>query len=90
MGVTITHPDKVWWPAEGITKLDVIRFYADVAPRLVPWMKGRPLAAERCPDGMRGGCFFQKDFSEGLPAGVPTTPIPAASTGRTVHYCIVP
>src|SRR3989442_1600072 len=88
MGVTITHPDKVWWPAEGITKLDVIRFYADVAPRLVPWMKGRPLAAERCPDGMRGDCFFQKDFSEGLPAGVPTTPITAASTGRTVHYVV--
>jgi bifunctional non-homologous end joining protein LigD len=88
MGVTITHPDKVWWPDEGITKLDVVRFYADVAPRLLPWMKDRSLAAERCPDGMKGDCFFQKNFSEGLPAGVPTMPIVAASTRRTVHYVV--
>jgi len=88
MGVTISHPDKVWWPDEGITKLDVVRFYADVAPRLLPWMRERPLAAERCPDGMRGQCFFQKSFPKGLPAGVPTTPIVAASTGRTVHYVV--
>jgi bifunctional non-homologous end joining protein LigD len=88
VGVTISHPDKVWWPNEGTTKLDVVRFYADVAPRLLPWMKARPLVAERCPDGMRGQCFFQKDFPKGLPADVPTTPITAASTGRTVHYVV--
>lgn len=88
VGVTITHPDKVWWPDEGITKLDVVRFYAGVAPWLLPWMKDRPLAAERCPDGMKGECFFQKNFSEGLPADVPTMPIVAASTGRTVHYVV--
>jgi bifunctional non-homologous end joining protein LigD len=88
MGVTISHPDKVWWPDEGITKLDVIRFYADVAPRLLPWMKERPLAAERCPDGMRGECFFQKNFPERRRADVPTVPIAAVSTGRTVHYVV--
>jgi bifunctional non-homologous end joining protein LigD len=88
MGVTISHPDKVWWPGEGITKLDVVRFYADIAPRLLPWLKERPLAAERCPDGLRGECFFQKNFPRGLSAGVPTTAIAAASTGRTVHYVV--
>jgi bifunctional non-homologous end joining protein LigD len=88
MGVTISHPDKVWWPDEGITKLDVVRFYAEVAPRLVRWTRERPLVAERCPDGMRGQCFFQKNFPQGLPAGVPTAPIVATSAGRTVHYVI--
>jgi len=88
IGVPVTHPDKVWWPDEGITKLDVVRFYADVAPWLLPWMKDRPLAAERCPDGMKGECFFQKNFSQGLPADVPTLPILAASTGRTVRYVV--
>jgi bifunctional non-homologous end joining protein LigD len=88
MGVTISHPNKVWWPDEGITKLDVIRFYVDVAPRLLPWTRERPLTAERCPDGMRGDCFFQKNFPKGLPTGVPTMPITAASTGRTVHYVV--
>jgi bifunctional non-homologous end joining protein LigD len=51
-------------------------------------MRERPLAAERCPDGMRGECFFQKDFPKGLPGGVPTTPIAAASTGQLVHYVV--
>ena len=87
-GVTISHPEKLWWPNEGITKLDVARFYAGVAPMLVPWMKDRPLAAERCPDGMLGDCFFQKNFPEGLPADVPTVPIAAATTRQTVHYVV--
>jgi bifunctional non-homologous end joining protein LigD len=51
-------------------------------------MRRRPLAAERCPDGMRGRCFFQKNFSEGLPAGVPTAPIAAETAGRIVRYVI--
>ena len=62
-GVQVTHPDKVWWPDEGITKLDVAEFYARHAGRLRPWMDERPLAAERCPEGMRGACFFQKNFA---------------------------
>jgi bifunctional non-homologous end joining protein LigD len=87
-GVLITHPDKVWWPGEGITKVDVARFYAELAPHLLPWMANRPLVAERCPDGMRGQCFFQKNFAAGLPAGVPTQPIAAESAARTVRYVI--
>jgi bifunctional non-homologous end joining protein LigD len=87
-GVLITHPDKVWWPGEGITKVDVARFYAEIAPQLLPWMADRPLTAERCPDGMRGECFFQKNFADGLPAGVPTKAIAAESAARTVRYVI--
>jgi bifunctional non-homologous end joining protein LigD len=87
-GVVISHPDKVWWPGEGIRKLDVARFYDAIAPRLLPWMADRPLVAERCPDGMRGECFFQKNFADGLPVGVPTKAIAAESAGRTVQYVI--
>lgn len=87
-GVVVTHPDKVWWPDEGLTKLDVVRYYDGVAGRLRPWMVHRPLAAERCPDGMRGACFFQKDFAPGRAAGLPTVPLRAASTGRVVHYVV--
>jgi len=87
-GVRITHPNKVWWPQEGITKLDVARFYADIAPYLLPWMKDRLLTAERCTQGMRGLCFFQKNFEKGLPPGTPTFPLTAESTGREVHYVV--
>lgn len=87
-GVTISHPDKVWWPEEGISKLDVARFYADIALHLLPWMEGRPLTAERCPDGMRGSCFFQKNFGGRVPPGIPTIAVRAESTARNVHYVV--
>jgi DNA primase len=84
-GVAIRHADKLWWPGEGITKGEVARFYADRAPRVLPWMKDRPLVAERCPDGMRGECFFQKNFTRGLPDDVRRVGVHAGSTGKTVQ-----
>lgn len=87
-GVRITHPDKVWWPDERTSKLDIVKFYADIASRILPWMKDRPLVAERCPDGMRGQCFFQKNFANGLPTNVPRAAIAAESTRRIVHYVV--
>lgn len=68
----ISHPDKIFWPDEGYTKLDVARFYADVFPRLKPYVDGRLLTMERCPDGMSGECFYQKKAPKGMPAGTPT------------------
>jgi bifunctional non-homologous end joining protein LigD len=87
-GVAVSHPDKVWWPDEGITKLDVARYYDAVEPRLRPWLKDRLLVAERCPEGMRGSCFYQKHFARGLPPGVPTEPVRAETTGRIVRYVV--
>ncbi|HET7453406.1 MAG TPA: non-homologous end-joining DNA ligase [Thermoanaerobaculia bacterium] len=84
-GVRITHPDKLWWPDEKITKGDVAGFYAGIAPAILPWLKDRPLTAERCPNGMTGPCFFQKDFPDG---GLPTVAIRAESTGKIVHYVL--
>jgi bifunctional non-homologous end joining protein LigD len=87
-GVRISHPDKVWWPDDGITKLEVVRYYARMWPRLRPWLTRRLLTAERCPDGMRGSCFYQKNFDRGLPAGVPTVPVRAETTGKLVRYVV--
>lgn len=68
----ISHPDKVFWPGEGYTKLDVAKFYEGVFPRLKPYMEDRLLTMERCPDGMRGECFYQKKAPKGLPKSTPT------------------
>jgi bifunctional non-homologous end joining protein LigD len=84
--VAITNADKVWWPDDGITKLDVATHYARVSPRLLPWTVDRPLTVERCPDGFRGRCFYQKDFARASTSGIPTRAIRAASVDRTVHY----
>jgi bifunctional non-homologous end joining protein LigD len=74
-GVRVSHPDKVYWPEEGYTKLDLLRFYKDAFPRLRPYVEDRMLSLERCPEGMKGQCFFQKEKPQGLPADTPTVPI---------------
>src|SRR3989442_253145 len=52
-------------------------------------MRDRPLAAERCPDGMLGGCFYRKNFPEGnIPVGAPRLRLRAASTGKDVNYVV--
>jgi bifunctional non-homologous end joining protein LigD len=68
----LTHPDKVFWPEEGYTKLDLARFYEAVFPKLKPYVAERMLSLERCPDGMSGQCFYQKQAPKGLPEGTPT------------------
>ncbi len=59
-GVALTHPDKVLYPDEGFTKLDVARYYEQVADWMLPHVVGRPLALVRCPNGRGKPCFFQK------------------------------
>ena len=87
-GVAISNPDKVWWPDEGITKADVARLYDDIWSRVSPWMRDRPLTAERCPDGMLGPCFYRKDFPEHWQPAGPRLVVRAASTGKDVRYII--
>jgi bifunctional non-homologous end joining protein LigD len=74
-GVRVSHPDKPYWPEDGYTKLDLLKFYMDAFPRLRPYVADRMLSLERCPDGMRGQCFFQKEKPNGLPEDTPTQPI---------------
>ena len=80
--IKISNPDKVFWPEEGYTKKDLAVFYAEVFPWLQPFVKDRILTMERCPDGMIGHCFFQKEMPKGMPPGTPTKRIPNHSGSR--------
>jgi bifunctional non-homologous end joining protein LigD len=87
-GAVITNPSKPFWPDDGLTKLDLAQFYARIAGHIVPWMKGRAVTLERCPEGMRKACFFQKQAPANLPAGIPTVTIPAPSAGHDVEWIV--
>lgn len=65
-GVRLTHPDKVLYPDPGLTKLDLARYYGEVAPWMLPYVVNRPLAVVRCPSGNGKPCFFQKHPGPGL------------------------
>ena len=73
--IAVSNPDKVFWPDEGYTKLDLVRFYEVIFPKLEPYVRERMLSLERCPDGMRGECFFQKEAPKSMPPGTPTKSI---------------
>lgn len=66
--VRVTNPDKVFWPDAGYTKGDLCRYYASIAPRMLPFLRGRPLVLVRHPDGIAGKSFYQWNVPEGTPS----------------------
>lgn len=66
-GVRVTHPDRVLFAAQGVTKRDLIEYYLAVKDLILPHVAHRPLALVRCPEGSGHECFFQKHASPGFP-----------------------
>jgi bifunctional non-homologous end joining protein LigD len=66
----ISHPDRVVDPQSGITKMQLVRYYALVAPLMMPHLVDRPIAMLRAPDGIEGQLFFQKHLDRYKMAGV--------------------
>ena len=64
--VALTHPDRIYWPAEGITKEGLADYHAEIWPCIAPFITGRPLALLRCPTGIEGQKFFQKNAWKGM------------------------
>jgi bifunctional non-homologous end joining protein LigD len=67
-GVTLSHPDRVYWEDAGVTKQMLAEYYTEVWDWMRPHVAGRVLALVRCPDGAAGQCFFQKHVSAGIDA----------------------
>jgi len=59
-GIRLTHPDRVYFPELGLTKLELARYYEAMADRILPGLAQRPLSLVRCPEGRTGKCFYQK------------------------------
>ncbi|WP_407460718.1 non-homologous end-joining DNA ligase [Xanthomonas campestris pv. raphani] len=85
-GVAITHPERVVFPAAGISKGDVAAYYRAVAPLVLPEIARRPLSLLRCPDGAAGMCFFQKHEGHHLGAHIKAIPLKQKSGTEDYLY----
>jgi bifunctional non-homologous end joining protein LigD len=83
----ITHPDKVLFPDDGITKGDLAAYYEAVAPAMLPHLVGRPVTMERYPAGIGAKGFWQKDVAKGFPAWLERVEVPKKD--GVVHHPIV-
>src|SRR5438034_5991268 len=86
--VTITNPDKVFFPRAGHTKLDLVRYYLAVADGALRGVSGRPMALKRFVNGAEGQFFFQKRAPESRPEWVETVVLSFPS-GRTAEEVVV-
>jgi bifunctional non-homologous end joining protein LigD len=87
-GVAFTSLHKVMYPDAGITKGDVIDYYKRIAPRLLPYLKDRPVTLERFPDGLDGEHFWQKNTPASYPEWIARVELPS-ETGKPVRYALV-
>src|SRR5262249_32050132 len=83
----ITHPEKVLFPADGITKGELARYYETVAPMMLPHLRGRPVTMERFPAGIDKEGFIQKDLSKGFPDWLERVEVPKKN--GTTRYPLV-
>jgi bifunctional non-homologous end joining protein LigD len=77
-GVPISKPDKVLYPDDGVTKLDVARYYDAIADVMLPHLRGRPVNMERFPDGIGGMSFYEKKVPSHFPEWVRTVEVDTA------------
>jgi bifunctional non-homologous end joining protein LigD len=86
--VRLTNLDKLFWRDAGITKRDLLQYYADVAPVLLPHLRDRAMVMKRYPNGARGKCFFMKRVPEPHPDWIETCAIEHAS-GNVIDFPMV-
>jgi len=79
--VRLSNLDKPFWPDEGITKGDLLRYYRDMTPTLVPHLRDRPFTMKRYPDGWQGKPFFRKNAANYAPAWIKRVPVRVTSRG---------
>ena len=89
----VTNMDKVFWPETedraAVTKGDMLRYYAQVAPHLLPHLQDRPLTMTRYPNGIEGGSFYQKRWENDLPPFAETVRLFSSAAEGDVDYLVV-
>ncbi|HLM37366.1 MAG TPA: non-homologous end-joining DNA ligase [Gaiellaceae bacterium] len=90
--VRITHPERVLFPDDGVTKGDLAEYYVEIGEAIVPHLRNRPFTLKRYPDGIHGRPYFHKQAPKGKPAWIPTRQFrtwPREGGSRLVDFTLV-
>ena len=79
--VRLSNLDKVFWPEEGYTKGDLVAYYYNVADRILPYLRDRPLTMKRMPDGAFGQFFYEKNAPPNTPTWMPGCAVETTGDG---------
>ena len=86
--ITITHPEKLMFPQDGITKGEVADYYERIAARMVPYLRDRPLHMNRFPDGIGRFAIQQKRVPDSFPAWIARTTVDLHKGGTITHAVV--
>src|SRR6185436_12010399 len=86
--IEFTNLKKVFWPEDGYTKGDLIRYYDRVAPYILPHVLDRPLVFKRYPNGIHGEYFYQKDAHDYTPGWIRTEELWSPDVERHIRYFV--
>ncbi|HTD94965.1 MAG TPA: DNA ligase D [Chitinophagaceae bacterium] len=81
-----TNLSKVYWPKDKVTKRDMLNYYYQVAPYMVPYLKDRPMSLNRHPNGINGESFYQKDVTGKVPDWIDT--FPYTTEGKKKNFMV--
>lgn len=86
--LTVNHLSKVFWPKEKYTKRDLLNYYSEMAPHILPYLKDRPQSLNRHPNGITGPSFYQKDVSGKVPDWIETFPYHSAEDPKDKEFLV--
>ena len=87
--LTLTNLDKVMYPETGFTKGQVIEYYRNIAPFVIPHIEDRPITMKRYPNGIAGAHFYEKDAPKHTPAWIKTFQIPRSGENSMINYVLI-
>jgi len=86
--IKFTNLSKIYWPKEKVSKRDMLNYYYQVAPFMLPYMKDRPQTLNRYPHGINGESFYQKDITGKVPEWIKGFPYYSETDGRQKNFLV--